>query len=150
MSLRRYAGLVAVVSALLVACAGPARRRPPPIDDRPITIDARCTQRDDDGFREDSRLQVIDGRVLAMTWKLSVGRSGNCSFAFDQFRQTRTRPHAELLARDGSGCKLMIWQDPSKITLAHAGCQSYCSVGVYEQAWPTMFDPATGGCAAGR
>jgi hypothetical protein len=31
--------------------------------------------------------------------------------------------------------------------MAHAGCQRRCSAGIYEQAWPVMFDPRTGTCA---
>lgn len=149
MTARRHLAFVALASALLAGC-GPVSLpgRPTPIADRPITLDARCAQKEDDGFREDSRLHAVDGRVLAMNWKLWVGKRGSCSFALDQFRQTRTRPHAELIARDGGGCKLMVWQDPRKVTLAHAGCEKYCTPGIYEEAWPTMFDPATGGCAA--
>jgi hypothetical protein len=122
-----------------------AARRPVP--DRTIDLDARCAQSEDDGFREEASLRVRDSQVQAFSWQLWVGRRGSCRFDLADFRQVRSRPHIELLARDGSGCKLMVWQDPRRITMAHAGCQRRCSAGIYEQAWPVMFDPRTGACA---
>lgn len=133
--------------------AADAPRTPPssaarrPVPDRAIDLDARCTQSEDDGFREEASLRVRDNQVHAISWQLWVGRRGSCRFDLTDFRQVRSRPHIELLARDGSGCKLMIWQDPRRVTLAHAGCQRRCSTGIYEQAWPVMFDPRTGACA---
>ena len=123
------------------------RGRPAPIADRRIDLDGRCTQVEEDGFREEASLLVRDNEVRSLAWQLWVGRKGSCRFDHADFRQTRSAPHIELLARDGSGCKLMVWQDPRRITLAHAGCQKRCSGGVYDQAWPVMFDPASGACA---
>lgn len=125
----------------------PAAARPGPIADRPIDLDGRCAQAEEDGFREDATLLVRANEVRAMSWQLWVGRRGSCRFEQADFRQVRSRPHIELLARDGSGCKLMVWQDPRRITLAHAGCQRRCTGGIYDQAWPVMFDPRSGACA---
>ncbi len=118
-----------------------------PIADRSIDLDGVCTQTEEDGFREDARLSVRDNRVTALAWQLQVGRSGSCRFEQADFRQTKRKPHIELLARDGSGCRLMIWQEPRRVTLAHAGCENRCTPGIYDQAWPVMFDPGTGRCA---
>jgi len=121
--------------------AGPA-----PIADRPITLNGACSQTEDDGFREQAVLTVDANRVDALSWQIWVGKRGTCRFELAEFRQTRSRPSIELLARDGSGCKLMVWQDPRRITLAHAGCEQRCTPGVYEEAWPVMFDPGSGRC----
>lgn len=129
------------------ATPAPGPARPGPIADRPIDVDGRCAQTEEDGFREDATLLVRANEVRAMSWKLWVGRRGSCRFEHADFRQVRSRPHIELLARDGSGCKLMVWQDPRRITLAHAGCQRRCSAGIYDEAWPVMFDPRSGACA---
>jgi hypothetical protein len=138
------------------ATPAPAASAPPtapstaarrPIPDRPIHLDGRCSQTDEDGYREEASLRVQDNQVQAINWQLWVGRRGGCRFDLTDFRQVRSHPHIELLARDGSGCKLMVWQDPRRVTLAHAGCQRRCSSGIYEQAWPVMFDPRTGTCA---
>lgn len=132
-----------------IAAAKPSggRGRPAPIADRRIDLDGRCTQVEEDGFREEASLLVRDNEVRSLAWQLWVGRKGSCRFDHADFRQTRSAPHIELLARDGSGCKLMVWQDPRRVTLAHAGCQKRCSGGIYDQAWPVMFDPKSGACA---
>ena len=142
------AGAAAAPSGPLAA-ARPSggRSRPAPIADRRIDLDGRCTQSEEDGFREEASLLVRDNEVRSLAWQLWVGRKGSCRFDHADFRQTRSAPHIELLARDGSGCKLMVWQDPRRVTLAHAGCQKRCSGGIYDQAWPVMFDPKSGACA---
>ncbi len=125
----------------------PTPSRPAPIPERPIDVDGRCVQTEEDGFHEDARLLVRDGQVQALSWQIRVGKRGSCSFDLGSFRQTKSRPHVELVERNGSGCKLMVWQEPRRITMGHAGCERRCTPGVYDSAWPVMFDPATGGCA---
>ncbi|MBX3589683.1 MAG: hypothetical protein KF755_02120 [Burkholderiaceae bacterium] len=127
--------------------ARPAPSRPAPIADRPINLDGYCNETEDDGFHENARLVVRANQVQAMTWQMQIGKRGTCSFDLGTFRQTQSRPHIELLERDGSGCKVMIWQDPRRITMGHAGCEKHCTPGVYDKAWPVMFEPATGRCA---
>lgn len=144
MSARRRIAVAAVLVALAAGCASP---RPTPIADRPIDLAGRCTQAEDDGFREQATLDVRDNRVEALSWQLWVGRRGSCRFDLEEFRQTRSRPSIELQARDGSGCRLMIWQEPRRVTLAHAGCEQRCTPGIYDDAWPVMFEPTTGRCA---
>ena len=111
------------------------------------TFNGFCEQREDDGFQERATLRVVDRQVQALSWRSIVGRKGSCNFELGGFRQTKTRPHLELLATDRSGCKLMIYQDARRVTLAHAGCERRCTPGVYDQAWPVMFDPVSGRCA---
>lgn len=119
-----------------------------PIADRAIDLDGYCAQTELDGFRERAQLRVRDNRVQALAWEITVGRKGSCRFDLAGFRQVKARPHIELLANDGSGCRLLIWQEPRRITLAHSNCASRCVPrGIEEQAWPAMFDPRTGGCA---
>ena len=77
----------------------------------------------------------------------ACGRRVSRNFERTYFLQVKSRPHVELLERDGSGCKLMVWRDLRRITMGHAGCERHCTPGVYDKAWPVMFDPATGGCA---
>jgi hypothetical protein len=141
------AGVAASLALLVLAgCASP-RAPLAPIPDRPIHLDAACAQLEADGFREQARLRVAHNRVEELSWQLWVGQRGSCRFELAEFSQVRRRPSVELVANDGSGCKLMIWQDPSKVTLAHAGCERRCTPGIYEDAWPVMFDPATGRCS---
>lgn len=129
-----------------VPASSPDSRRGP-IADRAIHLNGRCVQTDEDGFHEDATLVVQDNRVQALSWLIRVGRKGNCQFDLADFRQTKSRPHAELQARDGGPCKLLIWQDVRRITLAHADCERRCTAGIYDQAWPVMFEPGSGACA---
>ncbi len=142
--MRRAVVLGCVAAAMI---AGGCASRPTPIAYHAITIDAHCTQQEEDGFREDARLVVDDNRVRAVDWRLWVGRRGTCRFALDDFRQTREKPQIELVAKDGSGCRLFVWQEPDRVTLAHAGCEARCTDGIYGEAWPVLFDPASGRCA---
>ncbi|KJK23151.1 lipoprotein [Burkholderiaceae bacterium 16] len=129
--------------------AAPAvvRERPTPIVPRDIDISANCQRTEEDGFREDAHMQVVSNDVRSLSWKLWVGRRGSCHFDLAEFRQVRKTPHIELRAIDDSGCTLMVWQDPRRVTLAHAHCEQHCTPGIYEQAWPVLFNPRSGTCA---
>ena len=120
-----------------------------PIPDRTITLAGACKQTEEDGFREEATLSVQNNQVQALDWQLWVGKRGSCKFTGTDFTQRQSRPHIELIAKDGSGCKLMIWQDPRRVTLEHNGCQKHCTKGIYDEAWPVMFDPSSGACAKG-
>ncbi len=111
------------------------------------TFNGFCQQREEDGFEERAALRVVRYQVQTLTWQTVVGRRGSCTFDLGEFRQTRSRPHVELLANDGSGCRLLIYQDARRVTMAHSSCSKRCTPGVYDQAWPVMFDPASGRCA---
>jgi hypothetical protein len=124
-----------------------AKAPPAPIVDRKIDLAGSCTQTEEDGYREQATLTVRDNQVQSMAWQLWVGKKGTCKFDFADFAQTKTRPSIELNARNGSGCKLVIYQDPRRVTLGFAECQKYCTAGIYDEAYPVMFDPKTGGCA---
>jgi hypothetical protein len=139
---------------MIGACAidegaqGATRAAPKRYPDRLAgTFNGFCQQREDDGFEERAALRVVRHQVQALTWQTVVGRRGSCTFDLAEFRQTRSRPHLELLASDGTGCRLLVYQDARRVTLAHSNCSQRCTPGIYEQAWPVMFDPASGRCA---
>jgi hypothetical protein len=123
------------------------KERATPIPARVITIAANCSRTEEDGFREDAHMLVADNNVKSLSWKLWAGRHGSCTFNLADFKQTRQSPHIELSDTDGSACKLMVWQDPSHISLAHANCQRHCTAGAYDHAYPVMFDATSGHCA---
>lgn len=112
-----------------------------------LSLNGSCEQKEEDGFREQARLDVRSGVVEHLHWQLWVGRRGSCRFELKDFVQTRSRPHIELSARDRTGCRLLVYQDQRRVTLAHADCENRCSGGIYDEAWPVMFDPASGLCA---
>lgn len=129
------------------AAARPSSAPRAPIADRAISVAGSCTQTEEDGFREQATILVENNEVRGVNWKIWVGKKGQCSFEGADFTQTQRRPHIEMLAKDGSGCKLLIWQTEQRVTLAHSGCAKRCTPGIYEEAWPVMFHPKTGVCA---
>lgn len=157
--IRNALGL-ALAAGLLAACvpiplpslpglpgiSRPSGAKAPPIAERTININGNCSQTEEDGFREQATLIVADNNVSALQWQLWVGRRGSCQFDLSTFQQTKRSPSIELHERYGN-CELMVWQDPRRVTLAHANCEAHCTPGIYEEAWPVMFDPRTGQCA---
>jgi hypothetical protein len=145
------AGLIALLLSSCGALPGGGifdGRPAAPIADRDIDLVGQCSQTEDDGFRERARLVVNDNRVEDLSWEIGIGRRGTCRFELADFEQTKRRPHIEMRARDRSGCKLMVWQDPRRVTLAHDNCASRCTPrSIHAEAWPVMFDPRTGACA---
>lgn len=149
---RPFLGLAValVLGVVLAGCIPLPRFGPGPIANRDIDIAGDCRRTEEDGFREDAQLKVDDNTVQQLQWKLWVGKRGSCSFDLADFRQTRKKPQVELTERNGGRCKLMVWQDPRRVTLAHANCQQHCTGDIYEEAWPVMFEPGGGGCAQTR
>ncbi|AOY94108.1 hypothetical protein BKK79_09980 [Cupriavidus sp. USMAA2-4] len=145
------AALLALLAALLGGCIPlPRIGGPTPIAYRTIDLAGDCRRTEEDGFREDAQLRVVNNNVQQLSWKLWVGKRGSCSFNLADFHQVKSRPSIALRANDGSACELMIWQDPRRVTLAHANCQQRCTPGIYEEAWPVLFEPGGGGCAQTR
>ncbi|MDO5103211.1 MAG: hypothetical protein Q4D91_09980 [Lautropia sp.] len=131
----------------------PAKQKPAPAAVPALkNFSGVCQQTEDDGFSENARLNVVNGQVRALDWHIRVKRKGQCQFALTDFQQTKQAPHIELRAL-GRGkranCKLMIYQEPRRVTLAHNGCEAFCSkADLAEEAWPVMFNPKTGRCAS--
>lgn len=148
----RFHVLLALVLAAIVAgCTLPRLGgRPTPIPAKDIDLVGDCRRTEEDGYREDAQLRVSNNAVQELQWKLWVGSRGSCSFNLADFRQTRSKPQIELMAKDGSRCELMIWQDPRRVTLAHANCAKHCTGNIYEKTWPVLFEPGGGGCAQVR
>ena len=126
----------------------PPQSRLGPIPDQAIDLTAHCKQTEEDGFREDATLRITNNVVDVLSWRLWVGRRGTCHFELPDFRQTRTHPVIELRTRDGGACRLMVWQERGRVTLAHVDCEGRCTPGIQESAWPVSFDTASGTCSA--
>lgn len=117
---------------------------------RGISLVGSCKQTERDGYAEDAKVRVVGGTVTQLDWRIKIPRKGSCRFDGNKFRQTKTSPSVELLAKDGSGCKLLMWTDPRRVTLAHSNCAKFCTRGAYGKAWPVMFNPKSGRCADTR
>lgn len=158
--------LMAACSSLPQVPSWPKRADKPPVTSAPAreqkpapaiapalkNFSGQCQQVEEDGFAEKARLNIVNGQVRALDWHIKVKRKGQCQFNLHDFQQTRQAPHIELQAL-GRGkrasCKLMVYQESRRVTLAHNGCEAFCSkADLAEEAWPVMFNPRTGGCAS--
>jgi len=115
--------------------------------DRPIDLAAHCKQTEEDGFREEATLRITNNVVDTLNWRLWVANRGTCHFELPDFQQTRTRPVIELRTRDGGACRLMVWQERGRVTLAQVDCEGRCTPGIQESAWPISFDTSSGRCS---
>ena len=74
-------------------------KHPAPIPDRALNIRADCTSGDAHGYAEAIKLSVADGMVSELELRITVAKRGSCRFQLADFRQTRSAPHVELVAR---------------------------------------------------
>ena len=66
-TLARAVGALALLASL-AACIGVPRTPVP--ESGPLTLRGNCSQADEDGFREQARLDVTEGKVRALDWKM--------------------------------------------------------------------------------
>jgi hypothetical protein len=141
------------------APAVPAVPAPPPlaapttgkapvrIPDRALNIQADCTSHDDRGYAEAIKLSVANGLVSQLEARITVPKRGSCSFRLADFRQTRSAPHVELLARSGSKCATRMWYQLNRFTVAFSDCIEMCTPGsTVDYIWPIELRLSDGAC----
>ncbi|KAA3653116.1 MAG: hypothetical protein DWQ11_09245 [Proteobacteria bacterium] len=112
----------------------------------PIELAMRCAARDERRHTVQADVEVRDGRVRYLRARVAQPR-GACEFALPDFEQTRVLPSIELLARDGSGCRLLLWEQGPQVVLGYDNCAQYCQPQtVFSDALPILFDLRVGRC----
>lgn len=119
---------------------------PAPVAATGISLRANCSGKDETGYTENIQLDVSNGTVNRFDARIEVPRRGSCKFGMAEFRQTRTAPHVEMLARSGSECAVRIWQQNERVTAAVSDCSEMCTRGAFEYVWPIELDAQTGSC----
>lgn len=119
---------------------------PAPVAATGISLRAICSGKDETGYTENIQLDVSNGTVNQFDARIEVPRRGSCKFGMGDFRQTRTAPHVELMARSGSQCAVRIWQQSERVTAAVSDCSEMCTRGAFEYVWPIELDAETGSC----
>ena len=120
---------------------------PAPIPDRALNIGADCTIRDERGYAEAIKLLVANGQVSQLEVRITVPKRGSCSFQLADFRQTRTAPHVELVARSGSRCATRMWYQQNRFTVAFSDCPEMCTPrGTVDYIWPIELRLSDGAC----
>jgi len=123
-------------------------KQPAPIPDRALNIRADCTSRDEHGYTEAIKLSVADGMVSQLELRITVARRGSCIFRLADFRQTRSTPHVELVARSGSKCATRMWYQKNRFTVAVSNCPEMCTPpATADYVWPVELRLSDGACS---
>lgn len=111
---------------------------------QPVTINASCEQREEDGYYDKITVSVNQNVVQSLDW-LSNPRQGKCLFQLKDFTQIATQPQADLQSRKNKKCHIYVWQDARFVTVSTNNCAKVCAVN--DHVLPILLDPQTGGCS---
>lgn len=126
----------------------PAPPAPPPVSEIPapaaagMTFAGNCVGKDEGGYAENVRVDVVGGQVRSFEGRVDIPNRGSCTYRLTEFAQTRRAPYVELMARSGSACAVRMWQQGDRITLAPTDCAEKCTRGAFDYAWPVQFNTA--------
>ena len=125
----------------------PTSGKAAPIPDRALNIKADCTTGNELGYAEAIKLSVANGLVNQLEARITVPKRGSCFFQLADFRQTRSAPHVELLARSGSRCATRMWYQQNRFTVAFSDCAEMCTPrGTVDYIWPIELRLSDGAC----
>jgi hypothetical protein len=113
-------------------------------ESKPVTLNASCEQREEDGYYDKITLDVRQNVVHSLDW-LRNPRQGKCRFQLKDFTQVATQPQTDLQSRKDKKCHLYIWQDARFVTVSTNNCAKVCAVN--SRVLPILLDPHTGGCS---
>lgn len=121
---------------------------PAPIPDRALNIRADCTTGNDLSYAETIKLSIANGLVSQLEARITVPKRGSCLFQLADFRQTRSAPHVELLARSGSRCAARMWYQQNRFTVAFSDCSEMCTPrSTVDYIWPIELRLSDGACS---
>lgn len=123
-----------------------AKRGFKPISGRAINARARCSFRDETGYRGQLQLAVRNAGVEQLEARIDVPKRGSCQFRLADFRQTQTLPIVELVAQK-SPCKVSLWEQGNQITVAFRDCRAECGGDSVNYLWPILVDSQKGSCS---
>jgi hypothetical protein len=123
-----------------------ANRTLKPIETRPLNAKAKCSFRDQTGYRGRLQLDVKAATVKHFEARVDVPKQGSCAFKLADFTQTDSDPNVVLSSRQGN-CKVSLWEQGNQVTVAFRDCRSECSGGAFEYLWPILVDNRKGRCS---
>lgn len=124
-----------------------ANRKLAPIPDQPLNVRTRCNFRDHTGYRGRLDLRVDDSDIKRLSAEIKVPRQGSCRFEMKDFAQADRRLAVLATTRAADECKVRIWQQEGRVTVAFRDCRSYCSGETFDYVWPILVDTGTGKCS---
>jgi hypothetical protein len=123
-----------------------ANRHLKPMPVRPLNATAKCSFRDETGYRGRMNLDVKAATVARFDARVDVPKRGSCQFALKDFRQTDRLPNV-VLASKKSNCKVSLWEQGDQVTVAFRDCRAECSGDSVDYLWPILVDNRKGSCS---
>lgn len=123
-----------------------ANRKLEPIIDRPLNVKTNCSFRDDTGYRGKLDIQVKDADVRRFRAEVNIPKRGMCRFDLKEFKQADKAPVA-LAKTNGDECKVRVWEQQDRVTVAFRDCKAQCSGESFDYLWPILVDARTGKCS---
>lgn len=123
-----------------------AHRKLEPMPDRPLNVKTNCSFRDHTGYRGHLDLQVEDADVRRFRAEVNIPKHGACRFDLRDFQQAGTSPVA-LAKAGGDECRVRVWEQQGRVTVAFRDCQAQCSGESFDYLWPILVDARTGKCS---
>jgi hypothetical protein len=123
-----------------------ANRNLKPLPVRPLNARASCSFKDETGYRGRLRLDVKDAAVKRLEASVDVPKRGSCRFKLADFQQTDSLPAVVLAARNGD-CRIRLWEQEEKVTVAFRDCRAECSGDSVDYLWPILVDNRKGSCS---
>ncbi len=117
-----------------------------PIKTRPLNAKASCGFRDPTGYRGQLKLDVKEASVSRFEANVDMPKRGSCSFKLKDFQQTDHMPNVVLVAKKGN-CKVSLWEQEHRVTVAFRDCRAECSGNSVEYLWPILVDNRNGLCS---
>jgi hypothetical protein len=123
-----------------------ANRKLEPIPDRPLNVKTNCSFRDQTGYRGRLDIQVKEADVRRFRAEVNIPKRGTCRFDLKEFEQADKAPVA-LAKTNGDECKVRVWEQQDRVTVAFRDCQAQCSGESFDYLWPILVDAKTGKCS---
>lgn len=126
----------------------PAPPPPPPKVETPkaktLDLSHECRFKNITGYNGDAKVKVSESKVSHFTAHVNIPRRGTCNFEHVDFKQVREAPHVELAS--AKGCKVRMWEQGPKFTVAFADCNKHCTGNAADYLWPILVDKPSGNC----
>ncbi|MCB1889388.1 MAG: hypothetical protein KDH20_17405, partial [Rhodocyclaceae bacterium] len=121
---------------------------PPPKVQKPkvkkLDLAHECRFKNVTGYNGDAKVHVAGSKVSHFAAHVNIPRRGRCNFEHADFKQVREAPHVELASNNG--CKVRMWEQGRKFTVAFADCNKHCSGSAADYLWPILVDKPSGKC----
>jgi len=117
-----------------------------PMADAPITAKAKCSFRDQTGYRGQLSLKMKNTTVEQFAAAVTIPKHGSCSFDLKQFQQTASGSIA-VLSHKETECTVRMWTQGRQLTVGFNNCPQQCSGESFDYLWPILVDAKSGRCS---